>query len=169
MSEISETKPDTKIDPVAFIVALIGAPVTLALGAGTPLFVIYLLQGDLRGMDGLIIFFIPAAAIFLGGIPYLLVGAPMMYKALQRVGPLPDHFLFVGLKANLATPVIIFLIDVTIDLTTTQSGPNLSYSLERAGMAFAFGLIFAPVWCRLFAILYRRLERSTSKNRACNA
>ncbi len=134
MTEICETNTLRNrhlIDPVAFIAALVLAPLLVAaLG-------FWLV--------------IPVFAVLMGGLPYLLAGGPLLACGLRYNEPSFYVFAGIGLLANTATPFLVFLFYIA------KETPEAALSL--AAMSFGFGLIFAPLWCGVFAVLYRRLRR----------
>lgn len=140
MSEINEKRsvlwpharpPRRLVDPVAFFVALISAPVALA--AGT-----FWVLG------------IPVFAILFGAPFYLLLGAPLMAAYLRRAPARAGAFALLGAIANIGTPFVVTAYGHLIqDTQLTQMGLFF----------FGFGAIFAPAWCATFALIYRRLER----------
>ncbi len=134
MTEISEINaPQNRylVDPVAFFAALVLAPLLVALLG------FWLL--------------IPVFAVVLGGLPYLLAGGPLLANGLRYNEPSFYVFAGIGLLANLATPFLVFLFYMV-------NNP-LEAALSVAVMYFAFGLIFAPLWCGIFAVLYRKFRR----------
>ncbi len=134
MTEICEVSaPQNRylVDPVAFFTAIVLAPLLVALLG------FWLL--------------IPVFAVVLGGLPYLLAGGPLLANGLRYNEPSFYAFAGIGLLANMATPFLVFLFYMV------NSQPV--DALNAAVIYFAFGLIFAPLWCGVFAILYRHLRR----------
>ena len=123
--------PQRIIDPVAFFVALIGAPIVFAL------FTFW-------------IFFIPVAAIVFGGPAYLVFGTPVMLWVMNRRDP--SGFEVIG-WALLAVVVMIALMSLLGILTGDKDW--FDFALFYGG----FGLIFAPCWAATFIGLYRWLCR----------
>jgi len=129
--EMGNTQNRYLIDPTAFFAALILAPLLVAL-------------------LGFWIALIPVVAVILGGLPYLLVGGPLLANALRKNKPTFRVFSRVGLLANLATPFLVFLFYMM------NNPPEAA--LNAAVIYFGFGLIFAPLWSGVFAVLYRKFR-----------
>ena len=130
--EIPAPKNRYLIDPVAFFAALVLAPLLIAL-------------------LGFWLILIPVFAVVMGGLPYLLAGGPLLANGLRYNEPSFYAFAGIGLLANMATPVLVFLFYIG------NSQPEAA--LNAAIIYFGFGLIFAPLWCGVFAILYRKFRR----------
>lgn len=127
--------PAHRVRPVAFTAALILAPIVFALLTFWA-------------------FLVPVAAVFFGGIPYLLIGGPVLWSTLQRFGP-DANMIGPALAAHLiGTPLLTFVGLSLVD-TPTRIEDHLS------GIAFmtGFGLIFAPFWGLTFGLLYRKFTR----------
>lgn len=120
------------IDPLAFVVALVGAPLAIGL-VGAPLLLI------------------PVFAVVFGGLPYLILGTPTLLWAFTRWGPRANISAALGF-AGVALPLLGMYL-VTLALTE----PN--YDLEGAIELGLFGLFFGPVWAGTCASFYHRLER----------
>ena len=123
--------PQRIIDPVAFFVALIGAPIVFAL------FTFWA-------------YFIPVAAIVFGGPVYLVVGTPLLLWMLSKGDPNYGKVILwslTGLLAALAALPLISLVIVKLHLA------------EAIYFFGGFGLFFAPAWAATFLALYRLLRR----------
>lgn len=140
MSEINEHHsllwprahpPRRLVDPVAFFVALIAAPLAVAVGTFW-------------------VFGIPVFAILFGAPFYLLLGTPLMAAYLRRSAARPGAFAILGLIANLGTPILLAAYAMLINDTQLR---------QMWLFFFGFGAIFAAAWCATFAVIYRRLER----------
>lgn len=119
------------IDPVAFFAALIGGP---------------LLFTALTFM----IFFIPVAALLLGGPLYLLVGTPLLLWYLRSHDGDP------GALAYLAFKVMAFaLVVMTVIAVLTSDREFFGLGLWFTG----FGMIFGPAWAYFFGVIYQSLRR----------
>ena len=129
--EINSAQNRHRIDPAAFFAALILAPLLIAL-------------------LGFWIVLIPVFAVVLGGLPYLIVGGPLLANGLRHNEPSFYAFAGIGLLANMATPVLVFLFYMVNNQPVD--------ALNAAVIYFAFGLIFAPLWCGVFAVLYRKFR-----------
>lgn len=129
-----------EIDPIAFIAALVLAPVLPAL-VTSPLL---LMQSGLA-----IIAAIPLAAIIFGGIPYLVLGIPALLYVLSRKGPNTDAIIGAALCITLGLCAVV-------GLTSAVMSPA-----SGAGVLFlgGFSLFFAALWSGLFAWLYRKFAR----------
>lgn len=128
--------PRYLVDPVAFFVALIGAPLVVA-------------------VLGFWALGIPVYAVPLGGLPYLIIGGPILAQKLRHYAPETRRFAIIGLIAN---NVMFFAIALLLILMHAQT------AIGVAALIFAFGLIFAPLWSAVFAILYRNLRREFYQN-----
>lgn len=138
MTEISEFStrldaPRASLDPVAFFIALLAAPVLVTLGSFW-------------------FFLIPVAALVLGGPIYLVLGTPLLLIYLQR------HACSVGGVMALAAVAVLSIIPFgwLVALSTGERG-ILQVSLFVAG----FGLIFGPCWAAAFAKLYNKMARNS--------
>lgn len=135
MSEIIETrKPAFErhlVDPVAFFVALVSAPLVVA---GATFWVVG----------------IPVIAVVMGGPLYLVTATPLMLWWLGRNAPETGEIAMLGFAANLVACGAIYL----FELVTAPRTPG-----SLAMMYLIFGSIFAPVWAGVFAHLYKRMRR----------
>lgn len=119
------------IDPVAFFVALIGAPLLFTLATFWVLF-------------------IPVGALYVGSLPYLVIGTPVLLYHLSRNPARP------GDLASLSIAVCLVLGLAFIALAAV-----FGHS-ESATVAFYITLcaiIFAPCWAATFGWLYTKLAR----------
>ena len=146
MTEITANiEPREPIKPIAFIAALILAPLVFA----APFFGILLLASTATsgGGGGLLIFAIPVFAVFFGAIPYLLLGTPAFVLALRkRVSTAIAAF-----AANAAAFPLIFAF---FAITNRPGSAD-----DMAWFIFAFGCVFAPIWGGIFGALYRKFTR----------
>ncbi len=132
MTEHNEIHSRYPVDMVAFVVALIGAPLVVAvLGFWAAL--------------------VPVFAVPFGAIPYLLFGAPLFFLNLQRHGANSGNLISIGLYANGLIPIALIPIALlnTMDLETYL---NLNYFLV------GFGALFGPLWAWVFGSIYRYLQ-----------
>lgn len=118
------------LDPIAFVLALICAPVLVA-------------------VVGFAIFFIPVFALVFGGPVYLIVGTPILLWMVTRFPPDAKVFACAGFLANCA---------LIVGLGTWHALAGVEDPNELIGMALC-GLIFAPLWGAVFARLYRHWYR----------
>jgi hypothetical protein len=121
------------VDPVAFIVALIGAPLLVA-------------------ALGFWMLLIPVAAVLYGGIPYLLIGGPMLFLSLQRYEATTTTFEKIGYYAMTLTLVAFPVFGLVFGMTWIDIGSFNLYLVP-------FGYLFAPIWCQVFGNLYIRFRR----------
>ena len=119
------------IDPVAFILALAGGPLLVAL-------------------FGFWLFLLPVAALFLGGPLYLVVGTPVPLWHLGRHPPETDRISLL----SLVTSVVL-----TISAASLFKISGQQQFFEIAVFYCVFGAIFAPVWGAVTGWLYIRLRR----------
>lgn len=122
------------IDPVAFFLALFGAPLSVAVVFFWALF--------------------PVFAVPLGAPFYLIIGTPLILFSLSRRPPKTGQFAAMAFVANFATPVLYWVYVATFH---TGDGP------EGAMIFFGFGAVFAPLWGAAFAVIYRYLQRDFYK------
>lgn len=131
ISENTERQERFVVDPVAFFAALVGAP--LLVTAAT-----------------LWLFFIPLAALIIGGPIYLVVGTPLLLWFLAFNDVSIGRIVWVALTA-IAVLVGLTALFLTLNEQTRQ--------LETLFVFAPFALIFGSVWAATFAVLYRGLRR----------
>ncbi len=135
-----------RIDPIAFIAALILAPVIPAL----------VLSPLLLGSGGwMILPVIPLMAIYLGGIPYLVFGVPALLYLMPRHGPNMEKITGAAIAVALGMTVVWAAILIV------TSGPEALSGLILG----VFAVAFAALWSALFVTLFRKLERSAYRAR----
>ena len=121
----------TLLDPVAFFLALIGAPLVVAA----------------LGFWALLI---PVFAVIYGGPYYLIIGAPLLLWFVPRNGVQPRQIAILAFVANGVATLAAIL---ALGLTEWQHIP-----LGVVLWFGTFGSIFALLWGRMFAHLYLRFE-----------
>jgi hypothetical protein len=124
MSETTETPP---LDPVAFVAALILAPLLFTLLT----FWVVL---------------IPVAALFIGGLPYLILGTPVLLMMLLQ-GP-----------CTMGRMALAGMFTIAITFALAVMG-NIALGSKDLSEVIGLGLcsmIFAPLWAATFAKLYNR-------------
>ncbi len=119
------------IDPVAFFVALIGGPILFTIATCWLLF-------------------IPLGALIFGGLPYLLIGTPVLLVHLSRNPARPRDIAGVAL----AVCTVLCLIALALAALSGVEGAALFVLF-----VFVCAAIFAPSWGACFAVLYRRMAR----------
>lgn len=118
------------LDPIAFVGALIAAPVLVAL-------------------LGFWAVLIPVFALIMGGPIYLAVGAPVLLAMVTRVPLRGEVYACV---AFIAQSVLVGTVAIYAALFPEANA--------GAWVFFAvWGLVFAPIWAGVFALLYRRWHR----------
>jgi len=129
------TRPSTYlIDPVAFFLALFGAPLLVAaLGFWA---------------------IIPVFAVPFGAPFYLIIGTPLILRSLSRRPPKAGQFAAMAFIANFATPLLYWAYAIVFHTGDTP---------ESAMIFFGFGAMFAPLWGGGFAMIYRLLQRDFYK------
>lgn len=128
------------VRPMAFMAALILAPVAVALPGGLGIWAFSTAGIEAAGF--LIVLAIPVAAVIFGGIPYALFGGPAFVMALRNGGS-PSGY---GFLANvIATPFVCAY------FAATQGGQEI---LGIAAFFLFFGSIFAVIWGAVFGWLY---------------
>ncbi|MEX0283243.1 MAG: hypothetical protein AB3N23_01385 [Paracoccaceae bacterium] len=115
---------------VAYLLALIGAPVVVAV----------------LGFWALLI---PIFAVFFGGIPYLVLAGPVFWLALQNIKPRALTFALIGSVLNLLTPVFFIFHSFVL---------NAPLGWESIQVLWAYGAVFSALWGAVFALLYRALS-----------
>lgn len=138
MTEINEALSRHPVDPVAFVFALIGAPLFVAI-------------------LGFWALFIPVVAIYFGAIPYLAFGAPLFFLSLQKHGIDIDRLIIIGVYANGLIPLFFIPVAVTKGLSLQE---YLSFSYFLVG----FGVLIGPLWAWAFGYLYKILQRDFYAN-----
>lgn len=117
------------VDPVAFTLALIGAPCLVTLLTFWA--------------------WIPVLALAMGAPLYLLFGTPVMWRALRRGMTRKGDFAWLGLKTNAVACVFAFPI-----LILFEGQPGIADATGICVIYLFFGSIFAPIWGAVFAWLY---------------
>ena len=128
MTEISEIKV-LPFDPVAFVAALVLAPLLVTLVT--------------------CITIIPVFALVLGGPVYLIVGTPTL---LWMVGRFPPDFSTFAVAGILGV-FTLFGLTIAFHMARPDEGAGELLAI------FVWGIIFAPLWAGSFAPIYRRLNR----------
>jgi len=123
--------PRYVIDPAAFFLALIGGPILFTLLSFW-------------------MFFIPVAALLLGGLPYLIFGTPVLLFYLSRHPAKP---------LALAALALLTLFGLSICLSVTAMITNDDNTADMALIVLIFGTLFAPSWAVCFGVLYNKLCR----------
>ncbi len=118
--------------PIAFTVALIGAPLLVTLVGG--------------------VFLIPIAALIFGGPVYLIAGTPVLLWMVGRYPPAFDTYACAGLITNM----LIFLLVCILTSSITKG----TVDLEPLALILIWGTAFAPIWAGTFGYLYARFTRS---------
>lgn len=121
------TPPHYTINPTAFVGALILAPLVVTL----------LTFWTVIG------FF----ALFLGAIPYLVIGTPILLWAVGRIEPGFADYAGLGIAGNMLGWFACFIV-----LAPAQ---GLAEARSFTGLLFGFGMIFAPLYAGTFGALYR--------------
>ena len=119
------------IDPTAFVLALIGAPLVVTALTFWAMF-------------------IPVAAVVVGGPVYLALATPVLLWDLPRNEPRFDRLAFLGFAAAMAFAGLAYLL-------ATLAGSRDAGTF--AGLYAVMGAIFAPLWAGTFAPLYRSFRR----------
>lgn len=129
------TQPRYVIDPVAFFVALFGAPLWVAL-------------------LGFWTFGIPVFAVAFGGPIYLVVGLPVLLIHLRRNPGNTDDII------ELAFFTVLVLALAEGGLFALLQGRD---ALELVAFFGGFGLIFGPMWAWAFGWIYNTLRNDLSR------
>lgn len=124
------------IDPTAFVVALIGAPL---LATAASFFLI-----------------IPVFALLVGALPYLFLGTPVLLWHLGRNAPDSGKTALLALK-TVCVAVLPFWLIVAI-----FSGPAAP-DIEMFAILSLLSLLFAAIWGSVFGLIYLALQRDFYK------
>ncbi len=116
------------IDPMAFALAFVAAPLIPALA--------------------LCWLIVPAAAVFFGGPLWLLLGLPVLLWQMPRTGPDCAKIALLALLGNLAA---------TLEISGYLLRNGTSDALGSLLIYGAFGSLMSLIWGALFAWLYRIL------------
>ncbi len=97
---------------------------------------------------------IPVAAVLFGGIPWLIIGGPVLWMGIARSGPNVD---FVGRSVVahlLGTPIFVLTYEIAVL-------GHIEWDSLLAIMAFMlmFGLLFSMIWGAVFGWLYKRFAK----------
>lgn len=136
MTEITENTANPRyiIDPVAFFGALVGGPI---LFTAATFWILY----------------IPVFALAVGGIPYLLVGAPVLLIHLRyrpaQVGGIA-WLAFLSFAAAWVAVTLVLLL-----ANPDELGGTFAFSV----IVLAFGTFFSTCWGASFGWLYTALAR----------
>jgi len=136
-------EPREPIKPVAFVAALILAPIVFT----APFFAMFLVSEALGDKAALlaVVSVIPMVALSFGALPYLVFGTPTFIIALRRGLGLGGA----GFLANVMAATPIFL-----GMSFTEGfGGAAAFSI----FMLLFGSIFAPAWGATFGWLYSKL------------
>lgn len=126
------------VDPVAFFLALILAPLLVGI-LGAPLLLI------------------PSFAVLFGGLPYIVIGGPILWCALRRGEDDLDRFFGLGFKTIVILTVLI--VPASIAWIFHTEGNAQATGVIWGHLIFAvLSAVFAGVWSMVFASLYRRLR-----------
>lgn len=131
------TKPPRKtfvIDPLAFVLALVSAP----------LFVAFL---------GFWAMFIPVAGIFYGGPLYLIFGTPALLWFLPRYGSNALGIALLAALVNFGASFSLFILPELVGLD------EIIFH-DREGIYLMFGTPLAFFWGLAFGWLYPKFERA---------
>jgi len=123
------------IDPVAFFLALICAPLMVAL-------------------LGFWVIGIPVFALYFGGPAYLALGTPILLIYLRRAVGTPK-----GAAALAFCTVAVGLAALLIALSATSARSNI----EIVAILGGFGLVIGPLWGLTFGYLYDRWRTPLSR------
>lgn len=118
------------VDPVAFMAALIGAPLLVTL-IGSPLIV-------------------PLASLPLGLPVYLAMGTPALLWMVGRYQPGFKTYALAGLAGQVALMLTLILAALAFPERLPTALPIFA----------VFGCVFAPLWAGTFGRLYRRFYRA---------
>lgn len=138
--------------PVAFLLALLTPPLLMgAIG-----FALFSIANDLQTL-GMIGIFIGLSPI-VGGPSYLLVGAPLFWRAAKRGEREPAAFAVTGLLADvIAAPIAAAVLALLIWSDPFRINGDPGGGALAALAIHAIGLVFAPIYGAVFGLTYRRL------------
>lgn len=141
----ANVEPRELIKPVAFVAALILAPVAFTAPFAALAMLLDSVSWDNNGLTFLVA--IPVAALLFGAVPYLLFGAPAFIIALRKNASTAGAAF--GVNAA-AFPALWLFFAVT---------ENANGSVAMASFISGFGCLFAPLWGVVFGQLYDRFTR----------
>ncbi|MCY4335548.1 MAG: hypothetical protein OXC60_12875 [Litoreibacter sp.] len=118
------------IDPIAFVGALICAPLLIAAVFCWVLF-------------------IPVFAVGFGALPYLLFGTPVYFWLLSRGEERQTRFALAGFIVNAFGALVL----------TASQRIGFSGAFDMFQLYIGFGSVFAPIWSAAFVWLYRSFRR----------
>ena len=148
MTEIIKTTENNGVYPFAFVSALILAPLTIAVPAYGILFAASYAEAPIAQF---IVLFFPIGAAWIGAPTYLTFGAFSFLRTLKRGGTSAGSLVLAGLRAHAVSAPFVL-----IPLSLTEPSSDV---LPTAVAFFLLGLIFAPLWSAIFALLYERFTR----------
>jgi hypothetical protein len=143
--------PDhNRINPAAFIFALILAPLVTGLPAFALIWLLIIAEIELSRLS--IVVSIPAMATVVGAPTYLTFGTVAFVLALRSRRDGGGHpVVWYAFIANLASAPAIFFV-----FLLTYATDELMFTVFFIG----FGLIFAPLWGWIFGALYARFTKA---------
>ncbi len=124
-------KPRYNIDPVAFVLAMIGGPLMFTLAS------FWLLL-------------IPVGALIFGTLPYLVLGTPVLLIYLSRHPAKPWQ---------LAILALLTLFCLSIGLSVGAMINRNNTTVDIALITLIFGSLFAPSWAACTGLIYNKLCR----------
>ncbi len=137
---VDPTPASPRINPWAFVAALVLAPLVLGAPAFGILWMINLLNANPPAL--FFILSVPVFAVLFGALPYLVFGTPAFIMALRKGRSMPGA----AFLANLAAVPVIFAI-----FLVKQGAED---AVSSAELVLFFGSIFAPIWGGFFGWLY---------------
>ena len=129
-----------------FTFALLTAPLVTSLPAYALVHVAEAVGHSSLGLFFILTIFIGAPIV--GGIPYLLVGAPCLYLALRKNGLKANTAAYALFAHFVAIPLVLILF-LSLDTRSEALGTTAFYGI--------LGCVFAPLWGWLFKRLYAAL------------
>lgn len=129
-----------KIDPVAFILALIGAPLTVTVALSMPLLVKELPTWGLMVVMVLVF----------GGPIYLLFGTPLLIWKLSQEEPKYSIAIAWAFLVSLGVGAVVMVLSLL---------GGSDFFFEIALSIVIFGPVFAVSWAAVFIFIYRKLRR----------
>ena len=96
---------------------------------------------------------VPMFALIMGGLPYLILGTPILLWRLSQVPCTPSDCAVAAVSANTAASVLALLYCLSVQ-DDNLAGVVTLYML--------FGTIFAPVWGATFGYLYNSFTKQSA-------
>lgn len=142
-------EPALMLDPVSFVVALICGPIVGSAAVALILVPVFgVAEAPFVGL------FIPAVAVVVGAIPYLVFGTPVFLSMVKREPPAVGTYALGGVIAEILFGLCLTFAVMLLALFDVKLG---SFDLEPGGLfgVWLWGIPFSAIWGGAFGGLYR--------------